>query len=71
MAEARQQESWNHTSALMALAVNMMRDPRKSKPARPEDFNPFTPKEPMPILKGKELRILKDVFVRNKKPTGE
>lgn len=66
MAEARQRSSWNHTSSLMALAVNLMRDPKKSKPATPEDFNPFIPKAPIPVLKGKDLRILKDVFVRQK-----
>ena len=40
MSEAKQREAWNHTSALMALCVNLLRDPRKEPPIRPEAFNP-------------------------------
>lgn len=65
MAEARQREAWNHTAALMAFAANLLRDPKKSAPVRPEDFHPFAPPPPKPILRGKDLRILKDVFVKD------
>lgn len=64
MAEAKQREAWNHTASLMALVVNLVRDPRKGSPAKPEDFHPFAPKPRKPILKGKELSVLRDVFVR-------
>ena len=51
----------------MALAVNLMRDPKKGKAASPSDFNPFAPAPPAPVLKGKEmLAALKAAFVKEK-----
>ena len=51
----------------MALAVNLMRDPKKGKAVSPSDFNPFAPKPPVPILKGKEmLAALKSAFIKEK-----
>lgn len=64
MSEAKQREAWNHTSALMALCVNLLRDPHKGPPIRPETFNPFVRSAPKPILRGKDLTILKDIFVK-------
>ena len=51
----------------MALACNLMRDPRKGKAVSPDDFNPFAPPKPVPVLKGKEmLAALKAAFVKEK-----
>lgn len=49
----------------MALAVNLVRDPRRTPAAKPNDFNPYAPKPKKPIFRGKQLEILRDVFVRN------
>ncbi len=65
MAEARCRADWARTSALMALAVNLVRDPRRTPAAKPSDFNPYAPRPKKPILRGKQLEILKDVFVKN------
>ena len=54
MVEGRGLFEWNQTASLMALACNLMRDPKKGKAASPNDFNPFAPREPIPVLKGKE-----------------
>ncbi len=62
MAEARGKFEWEQTSAIMALVVNMLRDPKKSKPVNPEDFNPYH-KKIIPRLKA-PISILKDVFVK-------
>lgn len=62
MAEARGRFEWNQTSALLALMVNLVRDPRRGSPARPSDFNPFAERPPVPVLRGRDLSILKDVF---------
>jgi hypothetical protein len=52
----------------MALAVNLMRDPKKGKAASPADFNPFAPRPPVPVLKGKEmLAALKAAFIKERK----
>ena len=48
----------------MALAVNLVRDPRRTPAAKPNDFNPYAPRPKKPILRGKQLEILRDVFVR-------
>ena len=67
MVEGRGKFEWSQTASLMALAVNLMRDPRKGKSASPSDSNPFAPKQPVPVLKGKEmLSALKAAFIKEK-----
>jgi len=41
MAEARLEDEWNHTSAVLALLANVHRDPKKRRAFRPEDFHPY------------------------------
>ena len=68
MVEGRGKFEWSQTASLMALAANRVRDPRKGKAASPSDFNPFAPRPPKPVLKGKEmLAALKAAFVRERK----
>ena len=64
MAEARGRADWARTSAIMALAVNLVRDPRKGKPAKPSDFDPYADHVRPRKLRGRELEILKEVFCR-------
>jgi len=40
MAEARGAEEWRRTSSLLAMLFNAHRDPRRSDPAVPDDYNP-------------------------------
>lgn len=68
MAEARQRAAWNQTSALLAMIVNVNRDPKRSRAAKPSDFNPFAertppPKRPPPKA---DISILKSIFVKGK-----
>ncbi|MGE4300389.1 MAG: hypothetical protein AB7F40_02175 [Victivallaceae bacterium] len=44
MAEGRGKMEWGRTSCLMALVANILRDPKKSKPVKPADFNPYLQK---------------------------
>ena len=68
MVEGRGKFEWSQTASLMALAVNLMRDPKKGKAASPADFNPFAPRPPEPVLKGKEmLAALKAAFIKERK----
>lgn len=62
LAEARGRFEWEQTSALMALVVNLVRDPKKSKPAKATDFNPYYVK-PKTVVKV-PLSVLRDVFVK-------
>jgi hypothetical protein len=62
MAEARSRERWAHTSALLALTANAHRDPKKTRPFQPADFDPHRRgKEPVAAKVG--IAVLKQVFV--------
>ena len=61
MADARLQHTWNQTSALMALVANAHRDPKKTRPFKPADFNPLTNSSTVAAKTG--VGILKQVFV--------
>ncbi len=63
MSEAKSRDAWRHTAAMMSLVANVNRDPRKQRPFKPEDFNPHEQK-PKTVIRGKGLRILRDVFVK-------
>ena len=67
MVEGKGRFDWAQTSTLMALAVNLMRDPKKGKSASPNDFHPFAEKPERIVLKGKEmLDALKAAFIRKR-----
>lgn len=69
MAQARQQDHWNHTAALLALIANVNRDAKRGRAFRPADFHPSQTAQsgisqnPRP-LKG-DIGMLKTVFVDN------
>lgn len=56
MVEGRGRFEWGRTSSLMALAANLVRDPRRGRAAVPSDFNPFAPRARKPILRGAEMK---------------
>lgn len=69
MAEAKSQQRWAHTSAILAMLANVHRDPKRSRVFKPADFNPH--------LRGKEktvarvgIQVLKQVFVDRKEASG-
>jgi hypothetical protein len=62
MADVRGRFEWEQTASLMALIANIVRDPKKSKPASPDMFNPYAQKVQQ-ITKA-PLSILKNVFCK-------
>ena len=65
MAEGRAKFERGIASSQLALLANLNRDPKKGKPFRPSDFNPFTPAPPKIILRGEEMKeALKAAFCR-------
>jgi len=65
MTDARVQDNWSHTSALLALIANVNRDPKKTRAMKPADFNPYSKTAPPDAAKPMaDIRMLKDVFVR-------
>ncbi len=59
MAKAKGEFEWEQTSSLMALIVNLVRNPKKTKPAKPSNFNPYKaevkPKVQVPLSFLKEV----------------
>jgi len=41
MAEGLGRERWAHTSLLCALVANANRDPKRGRPFKPSDFDPY------------------------------
>lgn len=46
MSNTREAAEWGRASILMSLAYNASRDPKKTKPLFPKDFNPHWRKPP-------------------------
>ncbi|MDW8265238.1 MAG: hypothetical protein RMJ52_07885 [Gemmataceae bacterium] len=51
MAEARCREAWAHTASMMALVANCHRDPMKTRPFTPADFDPHRRRMDAPRVK--------------------
>ncbi len=64
MSEARIEQAWNHTAAVLAMLANINRDPRKGRALRPADFHPAIQSKANGTkpLTG-DIRMLKSVFI--------
>jgi hypothetical protein len=62
MADAKSQQCWAHTSALLAMLANANRDPKKSRTFKPADFNPHLCRKTRTVAKV-GIQVLKQVFV--------
>ncbi|GIW89561.1 MAG: hypothetical protein KatS3mg108_3885 [Isosphaeraceae bacterium] len=61
MGEAKSQQLWAHTSALLAMLANVHRDPHKTRAYKPAEFNPHLRRpEKLPKV---GIAALKQVFV--------
>jgi hypothetical protein len=61
MSNAREAAEWGRASILMSLAFNASRDPKKTRPLFPKDFNPHWRKPraaPAEKISFKELRTI-------------
>ncbi len=66
MTDARRNDQWSHTAAVMALTANVHRNPKKrSQPYTPAEFHPLVEQKKTPTKKA-GLKALKDVFVDRK-----
>jgi len=64
MAEARSRDEWAHTSAILALIANVNRDPKKGRPLKPADFDPYAAKDRREeAIEVTDMGVLKDAFV--------
>jgi len=63
MAEARGRESWARTSAVLALIANVNRDPKKTRPFKPSDFDPYSAKDRREdAIEVSDMAVLRDAF---------
>ncbi|MCE9530349.1 MAG: hypothetical protein K8T89_04340 [Planctomycetes bacterium] len=65
MAEAECRQRWSHTSSILAMLANAHRDPKKSRPFKPADFNPYqrTNEGPNAQVAKVGVQVLKQLFV--------
>jgi hypothetical protein len=69
MAQAAARERWSRTSAVLALIANANRDPKKTRPFKPSDFDPYAgPQAPAQAVEvGKDnIGTLKAAFTGRK-----
>jgi len=70
MAEARGRDNWAHTSAILALIANVNRDPKKTRPFKPADFDPYATKDRREdAIEVTDMAVLKDAFLKERNPT--
>lgn len=72
MAEARSKDAWARTSAVMALLANLHRDPKKTRPFRPIDFDPYAVRDKHDeAIVVEDMAVLRQAFEGHKerKPT--
>ncbi len=46
----------------MALIANVNRDPKKGRPFKPEDFNPYSRRSRVIVLTKQNFGLLREVF---------
>ena len=67
MAEARSRDRWARTSAALAMTANCHRDPKKSRPFKPADFDPHELADKRSQVVTRDgFMALKEVFVDSK-----
>jgi hypothetical protein len=71
MAKGQSKDRWARMSLLCAIIANAHRDPKKSRPFKPADFNPHITKSSNPeaivVTKG-NMSVMKEMFESFKKP---
>ena len=63
MSEGRCRERWHHTSAVLAMLVNVNSDPKKGSPAKPSDFNPYVERPAKKPARKVGVSFLKAVLI--------
>lgn len=67
MYHGRNKTQWQHTSSMLAIIANIMRDGKKGSAPGPDDFNPYVQAEKKKQKTTKhDISILKKVFVDKK-----
>jgi len=64
MAEGHGRDEWGRLSVLLALTANCHRDPKKGRPLKPSDYDPFR-REPDEVVEvdRENIATLKQAFL--------
>jgi len=64
MAEGLGRERWAHTSLICALIANSNRDPKKHRPFKPSDFDPYarTDRRSRKVAEKESLQVLREAL---------
>ncbi len=65
MLDGRQRHDWSIAATVMSVMANIHRDPKRSRPMKPSDFDPFA-KQSRPVKV--DVSVLKDVFIDRRVP---
>jgi hypothetical protein len=66
MAEGRGRQAWAHTSAILTLIANVNRDPKKTRPFKPSDFDPYSARDKHgEAIELKDMSLLRDAFSKS------
>lgn len=68
MLDGRQRHDWSIAASLMAVIANANRDPKRGRPLRPSDFDPFAKPARTPTAAKVSVSVLKDVFIHGRMP---
>jgi hypothetical protein len=70
MAEGLGRERWAHTSLICALVANANRDPKRGRPFKPSDFDPYVRQERRQRFEAdnESLALLKEALTGQKGP---
>ena len=68
MAEGLGRERWAHTALLCAIIANAHRDPHRTRPFKPADFDPYAPEDrhERVVGDGESLAMLKEALTGRK-----
>ena len=70
MAEGKSKDAWQHTASILALIANVNRDPKKTKPFKPSDFNPTLSNTSRPdavVVDKENVSLLKALFTGDRR----
>jgi len=64
MAEGWGRLQWAQTAALLAMLANCNRDPKKTRPYKPSDFDPYYEQTGTEKIRidGQNIELMKDAF---------
>jgi len=68
MAEGLGRERWAHTSLICAVIANAHRDPKRTRPFRPADFDPYASQDrrELVIVNDESISKMKEAFTGRK-----